>query len=327
MKNKKVLVTGGTGSLGYGMIRELLNRNVGKIKVYARNEAQMVKLIRNFDTPKLVPVIGDVRDRVALQKACQDCDVIFHLAALKHVPICEAMPVEAIKTNIIGTQNVIDCAIAAQAEKMIYISTDKAVDASGAYGCTKRLGEKLVLAADQQSRSTRFMAFRSGNLLGSAGSVLPLFQSQIANAGAVTLTDEHMTRFFITIEKATKLLCEIAERGTGGEIFLPVMQSLAIKDIAQYLLRRSGLDDHNVKVIGIRPGERLHEQMVADTELSDVFRMTNDLFFVGRKELRAADGGSLSQVRGYPYQSDKAVISYEQATAFLQAAGIMGGIQ
>lgn len=323
MEHKKILVTGGTGSWGHELIRELLKRNVGQIKVYSRNEFQIVKLQQTFQTPKLETVIGDIRDRTALQKVCSDCDIVFHLAALKHVPICEAMPVEAIATNVIGTRNVIDCAMDAQVEKMIYVSTDKAVDVSCTYGCTKLLGEKLMLAAQEQSRNTKFMIFRGGNLLSSAGSVVPLFKKQISEMGSITLTDNRMTRFFLSAEKASTLLCEAIERSAGGEIFLPVMPSLAIRDVARYLLQKNGLGEENIKIIGIRPGEKLHEQMLEENEVDKVFRLTDDLVIVSHRDIHGwAANGFIQKSDDYPYQSEKAMLTYDQTEKFLRTANI-----
>lgn len=323
MENQTVLIIGGTGSWGRGLIKELLSRGVRCIKIYARNEFQMVKLLQEFNTPELEPVIGDIRDRNALLKACLGCDTLFHLAALKHVPICEKMPEEAIATNVAGTQNVIDCAAKARIERVVYVSTDKAVHANCTYGCTKLLGEKLMLAADESSNYTRYIVFRGGNLLGSTGSVIPLFTKQIADTKTVTLTDERMTRFFITIEKASRLLAEIAVRSAGGEIFLPVMPSLCIKDIAGYLLQKNGLDHECMKIIGIRPGEKLHEQMLAENELDNLYRLNDELVLISPNDRHSwAANGIMEKNSNYVYQSDKAALSCEQTETFLRAANL-----
>ena len=223
------------------MIKELLKEDVAKIIVYARNEHQMVELSREFHNSKIEIIIGDIRDKNALLAASKNVDILYHLSALKHVPICEKMPYEAIETNIIGTKNVIDSAIENQIDKVIYVSTDKAVKPDCTYGSTKLLGEKLFLSANNIQIHTKFIVFRGGNLIGSAGSVIPLFERQISEKGVVTLTDERMCRFFISIQNASKLLIKISKRAVGGEIFIPYMPAIRIKDIAKYLLAKHKL--------------------------------------------------------------------------------------
>lgn len=323
MEKEKIIIIGGTGSWGHGLIKELLNRGAKQIRVFARNESQMVKLSKEFGAAKVEPIIGDIRDKEALLKACRDCDTLYHLAALKHVPICEKMPTEAIATNVIGTQNVIDCAVEAQINKVVYTSTDRAINANCVYGSTKLLGEKLMLTASERSKRTKFIVFRGGNLLGSAGSVVPLFKKQIEESGTVTLTDERMTRFLITIERASQLLVDVAERGAGGEIFLPVMPSICIKEIAGYLLAREGLNQNNIKVIGIRPGEKLHEQLLLENEMDKTFRLNEDLFLISKEDHHSwAANGIMKKCGDYAYQSDKNVLSRQQTDLFLQAANI-----
>lgn len=323
MENKKIIVVGGTGSWGRGLIQELLNRGVKQIKVYARNEFQMVRLLQEFQTPKVEAVIGDIRDRTALLAACKGCHILFHLAALKHVPICEKMPQEAIETNVIGTENVIYCASEAQMEKVVFASTDKAINANCAYGCTKLLGEKLILSANEQEGRTKYIVFRGGNLLGSAGSVIPLFNRQIEEQGAVTLTDDKMNRFFISVERASKLLVDAAVRGAGGEIFLPAMPSLLIKDVARYLLEKNGLDSHAIKVIGIRPGEKIDEELLSEHEAKDIYRLNDDLYLLCFDDRHSWAANKIMQKsRDYAYQSKQAILPYEQAREFLSAAGI-----
>lgn len=323
MENKKIIIVGGTGSWGRGLIRELLSRGVKQIKVYARNEFQMVSLLQEFQTPKVEPVIGNIRDRTALLSACKGCDILFHLAALKHVPVCEKMPQEAIGTNVFGTENVIYCASEAQIEKVVFASTDKAINANCAYGCTKLLGEKLILSANEQEGHTKYIVFRSGNLLGSAGSVIPLFNRQIEEQGAITLTDSKMNRFFISVERASKLLVDAAVCGAGGEIFLPAMPSLLIKDVAQYLLEKNGLDSHAIKVIGTRPGEKIDEELLSEHESKDIYRLNDDLYLLCPDDRHSwAVNKIMHKSRDYAYQSKVAILPYEQAREFLSAAGI-----
>lgn len=323
MKNKNILLVGGTGSWAKGLIKELLAQKVNKIRIFARNEYQMVNTMQEYKDSRIEPVIGDIRDEDALRRAVKGCDMIFHLAALKHVPICEAMPFEAIQTNIMGTENIITCAIAERVEKVIYVSTDKAVNANCTYGCTKLLGEKLILSANHGQSETKFMVFRGGNLLGSTGSVLPLFKKQIENEGQVTLTDENMSRFFITVERASKLLAEAACRGAGGEIFIPVMPSVAIKNIARYLLEKNGLPIDNIRMIGMRPGEKLHEQMLAENEIDCVYKLNEELALVSRRDSHGWLANSVIQkTTDYNVHSGENVLNYEQTKEFLSMSNV-----
>lgn len=323
MKNKTVFITGGTGSWGHGLILELLKEDVAKIIVYARNEYQMVELSREFNNPKLEIVIGDIRDKNALLSASKNVDILYHLSALKHVPICENMPYEAIETNIIGTKNVVDSAIENQIEKVIYVSTDKAVNPDCTYGSTKLLGEKLFLSANNIQSNTKFIVFRGGNLLGSAGSVIPLFERQIAEKGMVTLTDERMSRFFISIQDASKRLIKISKRAVGGEIFIPYMPAIRIKDIAKYLLTKNKLDGNHISVTGIRPGEKLNEELITETEKEHLYRFTNDLFLISKKDMHGwLANGIIEKSSDFAVRSDEAILSYENAAKFLNEAGV-----
>lgn len=323
MKDKNILIIGGTGSWAYGVIQELLVRGAGRIRIFARNEYRMVKTLQKFENSCVEAVIGDIRDAQAVKNAMKDCHTVLELAALKHVPICEAIPYEAIETNIIGTKNVIQCAAEAQVEKVVFTSTDKAVNANCTYGCTKLLGEKLILSADNRQQNTKYIVFRGGNLLGSAGSVLPIFQNQITETGSVTLTDEKMSRFFITIERASRLLVDVAERGEGGEIFLPVMPSVSIKNIAQYLLRKNNLSPDNIRLVGIRPGEKLYEQMIAESEIEHLYRLNDDLVLIDKKDAHGWNANSfVKKAVGYRYNSSQDILNYADTEKFLQAADV-----
>lgn len=321
MKNKKILIIGGTGSWGLDLLEYLLKTEAAQIKVLSRNEHNLVSLCRQFPDKRVQPLLGDIRDKSHLMQACEGMELIFHLAALKHVPICEQMPTEAILTNVVGTQNVIDCAIQCNVEKVIYTSTDKAIKPHCTYGCTKLLGEKLILSANTRSKTTKFLVFRSGNLLGSSGSVIPLFKRQIAESGYVSLTDQRMNRFFIYSTQAAKLLVEAAAQGAGGEVFLPRMDALSIHDIAKYLLKKSGLSEAQIKITGIRPGEALSEAMVTAEEHKSLYQINDTLYaLVEDNHLWTAD--SLTKTENYRPYSEDAILPYEQACKFLKAANI-----
>lgn len=322
MENKRILITGATGSWGIALLERLLETGVAQIKVLARNEHNMVLLQQRFKDKRVIPVIGDIRDKVRLAQACVNVDIVFHLAAMKHVPVCEQMPTEAVATNVTGTQNLIDCAISHGVEKVIYVSTDKAITPNCTYGCTKLLGEKMILSANTQTNQTKFIVFRSGNLLGSSGSVIPLFQRQINETQRICLTDERMSRFFITIDQAVALLLESASRGAGGEVFLPNMEALRIRNIAEYLLEKNGLDKTRIETIGIRLGETLSESMVTEEECDALYQVNGMLYaFIGADNHAWVANGFV-QTGMYKAHSEQTALSYEQTCRFLTSAGI-----
>ncbi|NGM83656.1 polysaccharide biosynthesis protein [Paenibacillus sp. 7124] len=264
--NQRIAVIGGTGSWGHELIRQLLPQNPKEIIIFSRNESAQVAMSREFEDRRLSFVIGDIRDKEALIAACRGVDYVYHLAALKHVPVCEDQPYEALKTNVIGTQNVIEAAIANMVKKVIYISTDKAANPSNFYGMTKAIGEKLIVYANLLGSSTKFVTVRGGNVLGTNGSVVHLFMKQIREKGEVRITDFNMTRFFLTLSDAISLLFKASEVSVGGEIFVMTMPTCRIVDLAEVLIEAS--DRQHVKIIetGIRPGEKINEILMSDFE-------------------------------------------------------------
>lgn len=264
--NQRILVTGGTGSWGHELISQLLPLNPKQVIVYSRSEATQVAMDREFEDPRLTFRIGDIRDKEALTAACQDVDYVFHLAALKHVPVCEEHPYEALKTNVVGTQHVIEAAIENQVKKVIYISTDKAANPSNFYGMTKAIGEKLIVYANLLSNHTKFVCVRGGNVLGTNGSVVHVFKNQIRQKGQISITDHNMTRFFLTLKDAISLLFKASVESIGGEIFVMTMPTCRIVDLAEVLIEASGRNDVTVVETGIRPGEKIHEILMSDFE-------------------------------------------------------------
>lgn len=277
--NAKILVTGGTGSWGQTLIRQLLqNYSVREIVCFSRGEIRQVDTKRKFNNPKLRFVIGDVRDYGAVEAAMRGVDYVFHLAALKHVPICEDQPQEAIKTNIDGTTNVIRAAVHNRVKKVIDVSSDKAVDAVNLYGMTKAIGEKLIVQANNLSDYTRFVCIRGGNVMGSSGSVIPLFIDQITAGGPLTFTDSRMTRFFLTLEDAIGLLFKASENSIGGETFVMNMPACHITDLAEVLMDRYG--KVQAKETGIRPGEKLDEVLVSKNEAGLTYQYDENYFVI-----------------------------------------------
>ena len=271
-KDKRILVTGGTGSWGHELIKQLLEQDPKEISIYSRNELAQVKMEREFNDKRLKFIIGDVRDYERMNEATRGIDYIFHLAALKHVPICELQPYEAIKTNIIGTENLIKAAINNKVKKVIDVSTDKAVDALNLYGMTKAVGERLIIQANLLSEDTKFVCIRAGNVLGSNGSVVPFFMDQIKNQKQITITHPEMTRYFITLPEAIGLLFKASQFSYGGEIFVMRMPSYRITDVAEVLIEDSKVPDVEIKEIGMRPGEKLDEVLVSEYEAQSTFK-------------------------------------------------------
>lgn len=263
--NKKIFISGGTGSWGQTLTRMLLEKyEPAEIIIFSRGELQQVLMARKFKDPRVKFVIGDIRDYAAVEFATKGVDYIFHLAALKHVPVCEDHPQEAIKTNITGTTNIVNAAIHNRVTKVIDVSTDKAVEPNNLYGMTKSVGEKLILQANSLSDHTRFVCVRGGNVMGSNGSVIPFFIEQIKRGGPITITDNQMTRFFLTLEEAILLLFTAAETSIGGETFVMNMPACYITDLAEVLCDEYGKAE--VVETGIRAGEKLDEMLVSKHE-------------------------------------------------------------
>jgi len=285
-QGKIVLITGGTGSLGQALTRRLLENGVKTIRIFSRNENKQIEMESKFNDNRLRFLLGDIRDKERLVRATEGVDIVFHAAALKHVPKIEYNPFESIKTNVIGSQNVIDACLEANVEKAICIGTDKAVSPLNTYGATKLLMEKLFVTAnnylDPKKHATKFIAVRYGNVLGSSGSVVPKFIEQIKNKKKITITDKQMTRFSITMSEALDFILKSAEYGQGSEIFVPKIRAYTISEIKNSLTEI--LDDYGEEEIGIRPGEKLHETLINTEEIrysweyQDVYMITNPLY-------------------------------------------------
>jgi len=299
---KIILITGGTGSWGNELITQLLKHsNPAQVRIYSRGEHKQVEMKRKFfGETRLKYIIGDVRDRERLAGAMRGVHYVFHLAALKHVPVCEENPWESVQTNIIGTQNVIDAAIQNNVIKVVDISTDKAVDPFNLYGTCKAVGEKLMIAANLVDTTTRFVCIRGGNVLGTNGSVVPLFREQILKNGEITITDERMTRYMMNLDQSINLIFKATEESVGGEIFVMRMPALKVIDLASTMakelapmrnMQRLEIEKNKesvhiersasvtketpiaIKTIGIRPGEKLHEVLISRYEASNTIEV------------------------------------------------------
>lgn len=275
--DKVVLVTGGTGSFGKKFIEIMLKEyHPAKIIIFSRDELKQYEMqINGFNDPSLRYFLGDIRDLERLKRAFKDVDIVVHAAALKQVPACEYNPFEAIKTNILGSQNVIDAALDCGVKKVLAISTDKAVNPVNLYGVTKLGAEKLFIQSNAYAggRETRFSCTRYGNVVGSRGSVVPVFLQQ-RHTGKLTVTDERMTRFWISLEQGVRFVIRCIEQMHGGEVFVPKIPSMSVKDLGAAIA-----PECEIVYSGIRPGEKLHEVLVSEDEARSTIEL-DDMFVV-----------------------------------------------
>lgn len=274
---KKILITGGTGSLGQALTERLLKTKVETIRIFSRNENKQVMMESKLKDDRLRFLIGDVRDLPRLNKALEDVDIVFHAAALKHVPVVEYNPFEAVKTNVIGSQNVIDACLQENVDIAVCIGTDKAVSPLNAYGATKLLMEKLFITTsnylNKKRYKTKFIALRYGNVLGSSGSVVPKFIEQIKKKEKLTITDLNMTRFSITMDEALDFILEATTQGKGSEIFVPKLRAYSIRELKDALKELIG--NVGEKKILIRPGEKMHETLINEDEIRYAWEYRN----------------------------------------------------
>jgi len=286
MEGKRILVTGGTGSIGSELVRQVLQMGPEVVRIYSRDETKQFFLQHELGQRADVRfLIGDIRDKVRLERAMKGIDIVFHAAALKHVPACEYNPFEAVKTNVLGTQNVIDAALEAGVRKVVGISTDKASHPASTMGATKLLAEKLLASANLWTKDAQFCCVRFGNVLGSRGSIVTLVQEQVQKGGPVTITDDRMRRFMMSIPQAVSLVLQAAEVARGGEIFILKMPVIRITDLIHVLIEDLAPvyghtpDEIEIRPIGIRPGEKLNEDLVSCVETDCVYE-TDRMFII-----------------------------------------------
>tara|TARA_B110000495_G_scaffold6571_1_gene4864 strand:- start:200 stop:1210 length:1011 start_codon:yes stop_codon:yes gene_type:complete len=286
LKNKNILVTGGSGSIGQSIVKQALEDGAKHVKIFSNDENGLYEMEQIFTNKKIEYVIGDIRNSESVNSAVKGIDIIFHTAALKHVDRCELNPFETFTVNIIGTNNIVKAAVNENVEKVISISTDKAVNPIGVMGATKLLGEKLLSAEAFHTKSkTIFASVRFGNVLHTRGSILPKIEDQIKNGGPITLTDKRMKRFFMTKNDAVKLIVNATNLATGGEIFVLKMPFLYLNDLfevmKEILAPKYGFKPKHIKtkIIGTRPGEKLTEYLLTDFEMEHVLE-TKDFFIL-----------------------------------------------
>lgn len=282
-KDKVLLVTGGTGSFGNAVLRRFLDSDVAEIRILSRDEKKQDDMRKRHNSEKLKFYIGDTRDYASVLSAMRGTNFIFHAAALKQVPSCEFHPLEAVKTNILGTENILEAAINCGVQRVICLSTDKAVYPINAMGISKAMMEKVAVAKSRSSEKTIICATRYGNVMASRGSVIPLFAEQIRADKAITITDPEMTRFMMTLDDAVELVMFAFQHGKPGEIFVQKAPAATIRTLARAMCELAGKPDHPINEIGTRHGEKLYEallsreEMAAAEDLGEYFRVPPDL--------------------------------------------------
>jgi UDP-N-acetylglucosamine 4,6-dehydratase/5-epimerase len=296
--NKVLLITGGTGSFGNAVLRRFLQSDLREIRILSRDEKKQDDMRKRYNHPKLKFYIGDVRDFQSVLNAMRGADYVYHAAALKQVPSCEFHPLEAVKTNVLGTENVLEAALISGVQRVICLSTDKAVYPINAMGISKAMMEKVVVAKSRGVESTVICATRYGNVMASRGSVIPLFVEQVRAGKPITITDPAMTRFMMTLDDAVDLVLYAFEHGGPGDIFVQKAPAATIETLARALTSLLGVPDHEVRIIGTRHGEKLYEallsreEMAAAEDLGGYYRVPPDLRdlnygkFVEQGELR-----------------------------------------
>ena len=272
-QNKILLITGGTGSFGRVVLKKFLDTNIKEIRIFSRDELKQDEMRKYYKNDKLKFYIGDVRDRESIDDAMRGVDYVFHAAALKQVPTCEFYPIQAVKTNIIGTENVLNSAISFGVEKVIALSTDKAVYPINSMGISKAMMERVIVAKGRNVERTMIACTRYGNVMASRGSVIPLFINQIKQGIAITITDPNMTRFMMSLDQAVELVLFAFENGSSGDIFVQKAPAAELKVLATTLKKILGASDHEIKTIGTRHGEKLYETLLTKEEMSKAIDM------------------------------------------------------
>jgi len=283
-KGKVLLITGGTGSFGNAVLKRFLNTAIAEIRIFSRDEKKQDDMRKRYNHPKLKFYIGDVRDARSVASAMRGVDYVFHAAALKQVPSCEFHPMQAVRTNVLGTENVLDAAIAAGVQRVVCLSTDKAVYPINAMGISKAMMEKVMVAASRnlEGTGTVICGTRYGNVMASRGSVIPLFVEQVLAGKPITVTDPEMTRFMMTLADAVDLVLYAFEHGNNGDIFVQKAPAATVQVLTQAILELMGKPDHEVRSIGTRHGEKLYEALLGREEkacaqdMGDYFRIPPD---------------------------------------------------
>ena len=337
-EDSTAFITGGTGSWGRELTRQLLAKGIKKVVIFSRGELAQVQMKREFNDGRIHFHIGDVRDYRALNLAMHGATFVFHLAALKHVPVCEEHPEEAILTNIDGTRNVCEAAIANKVRVVVDVSTDKAVAPVNLYGMTKAIGERLMLQANRRPKwhqtlgngvlvgGTNFICIRGGNAIGSNGSAIPLFVKQVKTTNRITVTDFRMTRYFMTLQDAVGLIFKAFEHGIGGVTYVMKMPAFSMKTIAEVIAARYGDRKTQIVEIGIRPGEKLDEVLISADEARLAYRLDDDYYVIIPDDMADSPRIQAEKMKPFgegPYTSATELSSHEVAHDTLVKSGFI----
>lgn len=336
-KNKRILVTGACGTIGRQLVRQFVeNAEMESILCIDNNESELMFMEETFaDRGPAEFFLGDVRDKDNLIGHTKKIDIVYHTAALKHVYLCERSPLEAIQTNILGIQNVISAAIDNEVERIVFTSSDKAVNPTNVMGTSKLMGERLMSAAstDKNEHSTVFISTRFGNVLGSRGSVIPLFLDHIRRGGPVMLTDPEMTRFIMSLDEAVRLVVESTFVGKSGDVMITKMPTIRIKDLAEVMIRECAPqfghrpDDIKIKIVGTKPGEKMYEELMNEEEMRRAFEL-KDYFVVqpavAKKDETPDYAGLVSTSIATPYNSaNEKPLSQKELSLFLEKNNVL----
>lgn len=334
-KNKTLLITGGTGSFGNAVLRRFLRTEVKEIRIFSRDEKKQDDMRKQYNNSKLKFYIGDVRDVNSIIDAMRGVDYVFHAAALKQVPSCEFYPMQAVQTNVIGTENVLNCAINADVKKVIVLSTDKAVYPINAMGVSKAMMEKVAVAKSRNltENDTMIAITRYGNVMASRGSVIPLFIDQIRGGKDITITDPAMTRFMMTLDQAVELVLFAFEHGNSGDIFVQKAPAATIGDLAKSLTSLLGLPDHPIKVIGTRHGEKLYEalltreEMVSAEDMDGYYRIPADTRDLNYSKYVEEGEAVITQAHEYHSHNTQQLTQKELHDVLLELREIQGDLK
>lgn len=305
--NKVLLITGGTGSFGNAVLNRFLETNIKEVRIFSRDEKKQDDMRKKYNNHKLKFYIGDVRDYTSILNATRGVDFIFHAAALKQVPSCEFHPIQAVKTNILGTENVLEAAIANGVKRVVCLSTDKAVYPINAMGISKAMMEKVMVAKSRNldSNKTVICGTRYGNVMASRGSVIPLFVDLMGEGKAITITDPNMTRFMMTLEDAVDLVLYAFQNGNNGDIFVQKAPAATIETLAIALKELLNTPDHPINIIGTRHGEKLYEallsreEMLAAIDMGDYYRVPPDLRDLNYDKYVEQGDSRISEIEDY----------------------------
>lgn len=336
-KDKVILVTGGAGSIGSSLVRDILKFEPKTVRVFDLHEFSLHNLEKSFSAEDLKRVrflLGDVRDRDRLNRATNGVDIVYHAAAHKHVHLCEYNPFEAVKTNILGTQNAIDAALHNNVKKFVFISTDKAANPIGTLGASKLLGEKITTAANNYrgESPTMFSSVRFGNVTMSNGSVIPIFINQIKNDLPITITSSKMTRFLMPLQEAVHLIFKATESMQGGEVFVLKMKSVNMEDLARGLVdefnavNKETIKKVKIQKIGRRPGEKIHEELLVEEESGRVVEHDDMIVILPSVNFAGGEDSNinpqLKKINPSKYSSDYKPMSKKQLQEFLRGHNI-----